>query len=397
MKIRLLKLASLSFSILAVLTSCNKTLDITPKFQRGGNSVVLASNGNLVVAGYNSTSTNGYDAILVMTTDANNDSIVWSATYGGSYSDAFYCVKKSNTGGFIAAGFSNKASASSPAMFVAITDANGKLIKSNSAYGKSGTYSQGLNVISDTDTSYLVSGYIQKSSSSDRNLYLVKINNAGDTLWTRNYGAKGANSNDSVNDAAYGVIKAPGGGYFLTGNLNGYTNSGGRIFLMKVSAKGDSLWTKTFNRGIGYSLTLTRDNGVAICGSLQQGTNQDIFLIKTDTAGNLLWKQSYGGSGFEYGATMVETSGGGFAISGITDSKGSGLQDVCLILTSSSGAATWEQTKTFGGGDNDQGFGLIEMPDKGFCITGLSNTEGSFIFLNRTSSDGAQGWVKYIK
>jgi hypothetical protein len=252
-------------------------------------------------------------------------------------------------------------------------------------------------VISISDTGYLVAGYIQKLNSTDRNLYLVKINNAGDTLWTKSYGAKGRDVYDTCNDAAYGVIKAPDGGYFLTGNLNGYTNGGGRIFLMKVSSKGDSLWTKTYNSGIGYSLTLTRDNGVAISGSLQEGSSQDIFLLKTDLDGTLLWKQSYGGSGFEYGGTMIETTDGGFAITGITDSKGHGLQDVCLILANSSGVASWEQTNTYGGADNDQGFGVVEMPDKGFCITGLSNSGGSYIFLNRTSSDGTQGWVKYIE
>jgi hypothetical protein len=396
MKTRLLKLTFLLFSLVAVLASCNKTTDVTPQFLRGGNSLVLADNGNLVIAGYASTSSNGYDATLVMTTDGNSDSSLWKWTYGSSYSDAFYSVKKANKGGFIAAGFSNKSNASSPAMLVVITDANGKMVKSKT-YGGS-AYSQGLNVVSVNDTSYLVAGYIQKTNRPDRDLYLVKINNAGDTLWTKNYGAKGRDVYDTCNDAAYGVIKAPDGGFYLTGNLNGYSNSGGRIFLMKVSSKGDSLWTRTYNFGIGYSLTLTRDNGIAISGSLQEGSSQDIILLKTDTAGKVLWKQTYGGTGFEYGATMIETTDGGFAITGITDSKGNGLQDVCLILANSSGVATsWEQTKTYGAADNDQGFGLVEMPDKGFCITGLSNSGGSYIFLNRTSSDGTQGWVKYIE
>jgi hypothetical protein len=396
MKIKFLKSAFLSFSLLAVLASCNKIEEPTAEFQRCGNNLVFADNDRVVVAGYNLTSSNGYDATLVMTnTTGNSDTVIWAITYGGSYSDAFYSVKKANNGGFIATGFSNMANASAPAMYVVITDANGKMVKSKT-YGGS-AYSQGISVISSSDTGYMVSGYIQKLNSTDRNLYLVKINNAGDTLWTKSYGAKGRDVYDTCNDAAYGVIKAPDGGYFLTGNLNGYTNSGGRIFLMKVSSKGDSLWTKTYNPGIGYSLTLTRDNGVAISGSLQEGSSQDIFLIKTDLDGNLLWKQTYGGSGFEYGGNMIETSEGGFAITGITDSKGLGLQDVCLILANSSGVASWEQTKTYGGADNDQGFGVVEMPDKGFCITGLSNSGGSYIFLNRTSSDGTQGWVKYIE
>jgi len=214
-------------------------------------------------------------------------------------------------------------------------------------------------------------------------------------LWTSSIGAKSAFQNDTVNDAAYAVVKTPDGGCFITGTLNGSYSYGGRIFLMKVSASGSPVWTKTYAMGIGFSLTRTRDNGVAICGSLQEGSSQDIILIKTDADGNLLWKKTFGGTGYEYGATMTETSEGGFAITGITDSKGYGLQDVYLIRTNASGDSQWE--KTFGGGDVDQGFGLVNMPDNGFCITGLSNTDGSFVFLNRTSGSGEQAWVKYIK
>ena len=115
--------------------------------------------------------------------------------------------------------------------------------------------------------------------------------------------------------------------------------------------------------------------------------------MKTDTAGKLLWKKTYGGAGYEYGASVVETSDGGFAITGITDMKGS--QDVYLIRTSSTGDMQW--SNTYGGSNVDQGFGLVAMPDNGFCIAGLSNTDGSFFFLNRTTSEGAQSWVKKIQ
>jgi len=400
MKIRILKLAFLSFLLLALLTSCNKTPDVTPQFQRCGNSLALAANGNLIIAGYNSTSGNGYDATLVMANPANGDTL-WTKTYGTSYSDAFYSVNKANKGGIVAVGFSNRANASSPAMLLVITDIQGKLNKSKT-YGGS-AWSQAFYVLPNADSGYLIAGYIQKSSTSDRNIYLVRTNDSGDTLWTKSLGAQSTNQYDSVNDAAYSVVAAPDGGYFVTGTLNAYTQSGGKIFLKKISSTGNELWTKTYGLGIGYSVTLTHENGngvvngVAISGSLQVGSNEDIFLLKTDLDGKQLWAKSYGGNGFEYGANMIETSGGGFAISGITDSKGSGYQDVYLILTDASGTPTADPT--YGGADNDQGFGLVEMPDKGFCITGLSNSGGSYIFLNRVNANGSQFWAspKYIE
>ncbi len=400
MKTPFFKIALLASSFLAVMASCTKTVDTPPQFLRSGNSLVIANSGtvtgNLIIAGYNTSTSKGYDAALIMANPSNGDTI-WTKTYGNSYSDAFYSVANSNDGGFIATGFTNRASASSPAMLLVITDVAGKAIKTKT-YGGS-AYSQGFNVLPVVDSGYLISGFIQKSSTSDRDIYLVRINDTGDTLWTKSFGAKGVDQYDSINDAAYAAIEAPGGGYFITGSLHGYTQSGGKIFLMKISSAGKEIWTKTYNIGIGYSLTLTSDNGIAISGSLQEGSSQDIFLLKTDTAGTLQWGKTFGGGGFDYGSSMIETSDGGFAITGITDShsQGHGNQDVYLIKTNSTGDKQWD--KAYGGSDNDQGFGLVQMPDNNdFCVTGLSNSGGSFIFLNRSSSgDGTQGWVKYIE
>ena len=404
MKIRIFKLAFLSCSLLAVLTSCNlnnKAIDVTPKFLRCGNSLVLAENGNLLIAGYKTSSSSGYDAMLMMRKANGDTATAWTRTFGGTYTDAFYCVKNSNEGGFIATGFTNNASGGSPAVYVVITDGNG-MSKKTKTYRYTSA-SQGFSVIpANADSGYLVAGVAQKTSNSDRDIYLVRIKESGDTLWTKKLGAKSTSQYDMVNDAAYSVIAAPAPdfGYYVTGSMNGYSQTGGKIFLMKISAKGDSLWTKTYGTGIGFSLTLTKDNGIAISGSLQEGSSQDIFLLKTNLDGVVQWTYSYGGSGFEYGANMIETSDGGFAITGITDSKGHGNQDVCLILTNSLGIGSWDQAKTFGNTDNDQGFGLVEMPDKGFCITGLSNSGGSYIFLNRVQSDGTPGtvgWEKFIE
>ncbi len=383
----------LFITLLAVLASCKKD-EVVEEYLRGGNSLALSTDNQLIVAGYNTSTSKSYEATLIKVDQSNGDTL-WSKMYGGTYADAFYNVKKSHTGGFIATGFSNKSSYSSPAMFVVITDAAGTQLQSVK-YGGS-YFSQGLGLLphANADSGYLVAGYIQNSSSTDRDIYVVKIKNDGVALWEKRYGAKSTNAYDTLHDAAYGIIAAADSGYYITGSMNGYSSCCGKIFLMKISKTGDSLWTKTYDAGIGYSLTLTSDGGIAIGGTLQENNKQDIILIKTDTDGNVLWKKSYGGSGYEYGASMLETSDGGFAITGITDSKGIGYQDVYLIRTSSTGDLLWD--KTYGGTNIDQGFGLIQLGDGGFGITGLTNTDGSFIYLNRTSAEGTQLWYKNLQ
>lgn len=390
MKIQFFKTAAVLVSFLAVVSSCKKE-EVPEEYKRSGNSLAVATNGHLVIAGYNSTS-KGYDASLIVASESNGDTI-WNRNFGGSYSDAFYCVKNSHEGGYIATGFSNKSVSGSPSMYVVITDANGKQVEALK-YGGS-LYSQGFGLIAQADSGYLVAGYIQSSSNADRDIYLVRINNSGDIIWESKIGANSTDPYDTVNDAAYSVMAAPDGGYFVTGSMNGYSSCCGKIFLMKVSSDGDSLWTRTYRTGIGYSLALTDDGGIAIGGTLQETNNQEITIIKTDTAGTLLWEKTYNGNGYEFGASMVKTSDGGFAITGITDSKGAGYHDIYLLCTNSSGDMLWDHT--YGGNNIDQGYGLVQMSDGGFSMTGLTNTGGSFIYLNRTSQDGTQLWYKNIK
>jgi len=394
MKLKLSKAGTFFIATLLLLAACQKQDELPQEYLRGGNSLLLNDNGDLVIAGYNSVTSRSYDATLMLV-KSNGDSVSWHKEFGGTYSDAFYSVKKSNEGGYIACGFSNASSANSPNMLVVITDNAGTLVKSLK-YG-SPAHSQAFCVLphKNSDSGYIVSGYKQEVSRNDKDIYLVRINNAGDKLWEKTIGSQSELTSDTVNEVAYQIIAAADSGYYITGTLNGYSNCCGKIFLMKVSQTGDSLWTKTYAAGIGFSLTLTSDGGIAIGGTIQETNNQDIIILKTDTAGNLLWSKTYGGEGFEYGAMLVETTDAGLAITGITNVSGSGYDDIYLVRTNSTGDLLW--SKTFGGDRTDQGFGLVRNINNGFSITGLSNSGGSYIFLNQTDSEGNELWQKKIQ
>jgi len=393
MNLKHFKTAFFFISIITLLVSC-KEEDPPQQYMRGGNNLVIATDGNLVIAGYNTSTNKGYDATLVKASSSNGDTI-WSRKFGNTYSDAFFSVKKANNGGYIAAGFSNKGNASSPAMFMVITDENGTLVKS--ALFGSANSSQAFCVLphANPDSGYLLAGYIQKTGRTDRDIYLVKINNDGIQKWEKTIGARTTDPYDTVYDAAYNIIAAADSGYYITGTLNGNSSCCGKIFLMKVSPTGDSLWSRTYATGIGYSLALTSDGGIAIGGTIQETDNQDFIVIKTDAAGNVQWSSTHGGAGYEYGASMIQTVDGGFAITGITSSKGAGFDDVYLVKLNSSGAFQWDAT--YGSADVDQGYGLVEYSSGGFSMTGLTNSKGSYIYLNRTSADGTQQWYKNIQ
>jgi hypothetical protein len=62
-------------------------------------------------------------------------------------------------------------------------------------------------------------------------------------------------------------------------------------------------------------------------------------LVKTDSSGNQLWNKTYGGNGAESVKSLVQTSDGGYALAGYTDSFGAGDCDAWLVKTDENGAA----------------------------------------------------------
>ncbi|MEP7169531.1 MAG: T9SS type A sorting domain-containing protein, partial [Bacteroidota bacterium] len=115
--------------------------------------------------------------------------------------------------------------------------------------------------------------------------YLVKTDANGDLLWSRTYGGTDP-------DVAYSVQQTTDGGYIIAGQT-GFANGpvGEDVYLIKTDANGDTLWSKTFggiDNDIGLSVQQTTDGGYIIAGITWSfgAVYEDIYLIKTDSLGN---------------------------------------------------------------------------------------------------------------
>ena len=188
---------------------------------------------------------------------------------------------------------------------------------------------KGYSVQQTTDGGYIVAGGTGSYGAGIGDVYLIKTNSSGDTLWTRTFG--GINP-----DFSYSVQQTSDGGYIITGYTNSYGAGGNDVYLIKTDSSGDTLWTETFGGSftdIGNSVQQTTDGGFIVAGDTYSygAGSADIYLIKTDSSGDTMWTQTFGGTNADKGSSVQQTIDGGFIVTGSTTSYGAGGKDVYLI------------------------------------------------------------------
>ncbi len=196
------------------------------------------------------------------------------------------------------------------------------------------------------------------------------------------------------------MIYTNDGGFLLGGGTTSFGSEGSDIWLVKTDATGEVDWSRTYGGASDdglYALIQTDDGGYALggwTGSFGVG-NRDFWLIKTDSAGNVEWNETYGGSAYEYPWAIVQTVDGGYALAGWTGYFGAGQRDLWLVKTNSTGYMQWN--KTYGGTGDDQAAGLAQTADEGYVIGGYTGSfgEGSRDFwLIKTDSSGDLEWAE---
>ncbi|MCK4575365.1 hypothetical protein KAU34_03060, partial [candidate division WOR-3 bacterium] len=144
-----------------------------------------------------------------------------------------------------------------------------------------------------------------------------------DTLWVRKYGGLDM-------DEAHSVQQTSDGGYIIVGMTKPFgVVKTLNVYLIKTDANGDTIWTKMFggsNYDAGHSVQQTSDGGYIIAGmTISFGVDSgDVYLIKTNSFGDTLWTKTYGGVNFDCGYSVQQTSDGGYIIAGRTGSFGAG-------------------------------------------------------------------------
>ena len=170
------------------------------------------------------------------------------------------------------------------------------------------------------------------------------------------------------------------------------------VYLIKTDVDGNEQWSKTFGGSdydYGTSVQQTTDGGFIIAGYIYSfiAEDSDVYPIKTDVDGNEQWSKTFGGSDYDYGKSVQQTVDGGFIIAGSTESFGAGEGDAYLIKTDIDSNEQW--SNTFGGSDDDGGASVQQTADGGFIIAGCTESIGPLcddVYLVKTDIDGNEQW-----
>ncbi len=244
------------------------------------------------------------------------------------------------------------------------------------------------------DGGYILAGESTSFPGTDYNFWLVKTDAAGNILWNSSIGGA-ANDRD-----AFGVTNTSDGGYAIVGYTESYgVDPPDELWIVKTNGSGIVLWNQSYGKlfpDAGYDIQETPDGGLIVAGYLRvDSTNvNDFWLLKTDENGTPLWNQTYGGTNNDIARALDQTSDGGFIMVGSTNSYGAGNDDIWLIKANSTGGHEWNYT--FGGSNNDWGYDVQETSDNGFIISGYTTSYaaygGSDFWLIKTDENGTHLW-----
>ena len=429
------------FAYLCVLFSCesdnvvatnitNQNAEIEKIFTLGGTknesgqSVVNTPDGGYAVLGYTQSmdldvfnkTNNSYDYWLIKFDEFGNQE--WQKVYGGSDDDRGREIIVTNDGGYAIIGSSKSqdGDVSSNSGFndfwVLKISNSGNLIWEKS-FGYSGS-DNGFSIIQTHDNGYLISGVIDVTSSDGQgnnrlslnrhaggDYWVIKINSVGILQWSRYFGG-------TFTDTSYALSETQTGNFIIVGSSDSddidINNNKGTydFWVLKISSSGDLIWEKSFGGSEideARDITITENGDFLIVGDsrsvdtdvLYNNGAADIWIIKINSDGELIWERTYGGTSFDGVQSIQKTMNNDYIVAGNSRSSdvnlenNNGQNDAWFFKIDFQGVLKWQNS--VGGSDIDLLMDIVELENGTIIAVGNSNSNDLDIAENKGFSD----------
>lgn len=359
-----------------------------------GLDVIPAKDGGYIITGKITNDIINDMDIYIIGTNSTGD-IQWTKTYGGNKPEySFGILQATDSSGYFIIGYSQSFGGGDYDTWLLKINNNGDTLWTKT-YGTWGN-DQGQEIIPTSDGNYMITGGSNSPPNNSYQAYLIKIDPNGAILWEKYYGGPNYEIGNSVK-------QTPDGGYIMLGITYSY-GVNGDAYLVKTNSTGDTLWTKRFGGNQldeGIFIVVNTDSSYTFCvrDSSTAGKNIDVQIIKADPNGTIIWDKHYGGTEKDTDKMIQKTSDGGYIVSAITRSFGLSLPDMWILKLDSGGDTLW--TRRFGGSDNEHCYSTRQTSDGGYIAVGkcesFSQEDGiMFLKLNSTGKLGSEVGIDEI-
>ena len=323
------------------------------------------------------------------------------------------------------------------------------LDKTGTIWGKCLTGSQGNEtqcIIPTSDGGYAACGEtfshdgdFINSHGGVQDAWIAKFDSKGNLLWLKCLGGSGT-------DAAVSIIETKdeskdllfvGSTNSKDGDVSGWhVDTSGNdfpdVWVVRMSSQGNIRWQKCLGGSgseFGSSIIQTKDGNFVIAGAASstdgdvtgnhldanKHPTSDVWILKLDQNGKILWEQCFGGSGNDWAKSIIQTFDDGYTIAATTNSNDGnvtgfhkagdtatrGHSNEWIVKLNDSGSLEWQ--KCLGGGFQDEAYSILQLPDSGYMIAGTTNSNEDNVsgnhgdydaWLVRITSVGSITWQK---
>ncbi len=316
---------------------------------------------------------------------------LFAKAYGGGTGDRAYSIVQTPDGGFAAAGWTGSFGAGGTDFLVLKLSPDGSLQWAKALGGPDVDYA--YSIAQESDGGFAIAGWTESFGTGSPHVLVVKLSRDGSLEWAKALAGPEA-------DYAYSIAQTSDGGFAVAGWTRSFGSGKTDALIFKLSSDGSLQGASTFGgpeEDRALSVTRTSDGGFAVAGWTESfGVGKkDVLILKFSPDGSLEWTRVFGWAGEEVARSIIQTSDGGFVVAGETTSLGAGSWDFIVLKLSRDGSFEW--VKTYGGAYGDRAYSITQTSDGGFAVAGETESFGAYysdFLVLKLSPDGSLEWAR---
>lgn len=357
----------------------------TPQLDFFQDAIVTEDQGYLMAgstAGGSQGSTNGF----LVKTDAFGDRI-WSASIGGSATDGLSVLQTLAPGIYLAGGTTGSSSETGTSDLSLTTfNADGDVLWSKALIASGDDQLRDAIVCENNDIAVLA---MTRSFGASYDVAVSRLTPTGELIWSKVFGT-------SMYEAPLSLIEGSDGGFYVWGHQDGDNTQNYDAFLMKLDQLGNLEWSKRYQltmNELAWDMIKLPNGDLLVSGDTNSegaGLN-DIYAMRLNQTGDILWANTYGGFSNEHGIRLARMQNDTYAIVGATSSFGAGGLDFLALLISAENGSLKYGT-AFGGVNREIAHGAVRTADSGLLLVGESRSFGDGLvnaFAVKVNQDGS--------